>query len=165
MRVSVRGAKRRPWKPHRQQHGDSGCDRHRRHETDRAHQRADDLLRDRVGVDGLAERGAGDAEQQDDRQGGAEVREDERVDGRGDVVASDRQRLAEERERRHAFVRPAEGHDRRRLAHRDVVQDPERSDDEAGEEEALERQTLLAGEEHRGRVGGQAAQVRGGSEG
>ena len=69
-----------------EQGGKGRGDRHRRDETDRADQRGDHLLGDCFPVDRVGEGRAADAEDEEDREGGARIGEDEGVDGRGDVV-------------------------------------------------------------------------------
>ena len=57
---------------------------------------ADDLLGDELDVDRVEEAELPGAEDQQDGQRRADVGEDERVDGRGDVVAADVERAAVE---------------------------------------------------------------------
>jgi hypothetical protein len=62
--------------------------RHGGDQPDRPSERRDDLLGDHLEVEGVADAQAGRAEEQQDRQRGANVREHERVHRRAHVIAA-----------------------------------------------------------------------------
>src|SRR6266550_4695983 len=109
--------------------------RDREQDPDAADERPDDLDRDDLLVDREAERLDLDGKDHEERQGRAEVGEDERVDGGGEVGDPDVHRPTVELSSGHRGADRSELVDRRRLADRDVVQDPEPAEDDGGQEE------------------------------
>ena len=114
----------------------AGGDRHRGDQPDAADQRAHDLGGHVLRGTHVAERPAGQREQQQQRQRRAGVGQHQRVHRRGHVVAPDPHGRREQRGRPQPRVGPAQLPDRAGLGDGDVVQHAQRADDHPGQQQA-----------------------------
>ena len=101
--------------PQRQGGGERGGDGHRGDQPDRTNERRDDLLGHDLVVRGVADAEIRGAEEEEDRQGGADAGEYHCVDGGADVVAAHFQRAPEELSEPKRRVRVTQRDDRRGL--------------------------------------------------
>ena len=120
------------------EHTEHGRDWYRDDEADAANQRRHDLDRDDFAVGDGAQALSGQREQQEERQCCTGVRQREGVDGGRDVIATDAQSRSVEVTAIQLGVGDPELADGGRLGDGDVVERTERTEDHAGEDEALE---------------------------